>query len=59
MTSKDLDYYIDALPNNLKNKRTAFLLGEKEYEQLCIELKRTVKRYKGYKIVREKNKHEN
>ena len=41
---------VDALPESLNKKGYAFYLSNDIYVNLCIELKRIVKSYKGYKI---------
>lgn len=47
--SIELDLIIKQVPNGLL-KKPYILLSKSNYEKLCIELKRNVRTYKGYKV---------
>lgn len=47
-----LDYHLAQLPENHIKKRQVLAMDEQQYEQLCKELKREVKKYKGYRVLK-------
>jgi len=47
--SFNLDLMIKQIPDNLPNK-PFILISKTNYSKLCIELKRNVRTYKGFKI---------
>jgi len=42
-----LDYHIAKLPDNHLKKRQVLAMDSDQYKQLCAELKREVKKYRG------------
>ena len=48
--SFNLDLMIGQVPSNLINEKPFILLSENNYDKLCVELKRNVRTYKGFKI---------
>lgn len=47
-----LDYHIAKLPDNHIKKRQVLAMDSEQYKQLCSELKREVKKYKGYRVLK-------
>ena len=47
-----LDYHIAKLPDNHIKKRQVLAMDSDQYTQLCTELKRQVKKYKGYRVLK-------
>ena len=47
-----LDYHIAKLPDNHIKKRQVLAMDSEQYKQLCGELKREVKKYKGYRVLK-------
>lgn len=47
-----LDYHIAKLPDNHLKKRQVLAMDSEQYNQLCSELKRQVKKYKGYRVLK-------
>lgn len=47
-----LDYHIAKLPDNHLKKRQVLAMDSDQYTQLCAELKRQVKKYKGYRVLK-------
>lgn len=50
--SELLDFHISKLPSDHIRKRVVLAMTEEQYNDLCIELKREVKRYKGYRVLK-------
>lgn len=46
-----LDYHIAKLPDNHIKKRQVLAMDSEQYLELCTELKRIVKKYKGYRVL--------
>jgi|LakMenE18May11ns_1017448.scaffolds.fasta_scaffold8756091_1 hypothetical protein len=47
-----LDYHIAKLPDNHLKKRQVLAMDSDQYKQLCAELKREVKKYRGYRVLK-------
>ena len=47
-----LDYHIAKLPDNHLKKRQVLVMDSEQYQLLCTELKRDVKKYKGYRVLK-------
>ena len=47
---KELDRFINQIPIELFNDTIEIGVADEFYKNLCIEMKRKVKKYKGFKI---------
>lgn len=49
--SEKINMLIGSIPLKTTRNVNGIIIGEKTYSDLCQELKRKVKKYKGYKIL--------